>query len=142
MTTVAALQSCLAGEHAAIYGYGVVGGALAVTAKASPDVALAQASYDVHRRRRDDLTQLVAALGAEPVAAEPGYAMPFEVVDHNGARRLAREIEHSTAATYSMAVASTTAAMRRFTAEALADCATREVTWGAIPEAFPGINQP
>lgn len=141
-SSVDVLQACLAGEHAALYGYGVVGGVLAVTARKSPDRTYAQTSYDEHRARRDDLSRLIAGLGATPVEPRPGYATPFEVVDHNGARRLARDLEHATAVLYGLAVSSTVDATRGFAAHALTDCAVREVAWGATPEAFPGIDGP
>ncbi len=41
MTALAALQDCLAAEHAAIYGYGVLGGVLGGDSNAASDQALA-----------------------------------------------------------------------------------------------------
>ncbi|MGC3005519.1 DUF4439 domain-containing protein, partial [Streptomyces sp. G35A] len=45
-----ALQAALAAEHAAVYGYGVVGGRIGKDRRAE-----ARAAYDAHRARRDAL---------------------------------------------------------------------------------------
>ncbi|NUR64772.1 MAG: DUF4439 domain-containing protein, partial [Streptomyces sp.] len=67
-----ALQAALAAEHAAVYGYGVVGGRIREERRSE-----ARAAYDAHRARRDALAREVRDLGAEPVAASAAYALPF-----------------------------------------------------------------
>src|SRR5262245_57910225 len=104
MTMVEALQSCLAAEHAAIYGYGVLGGVLAGTA-ATADLSRAYSAYDVHVRRRDDLRERLDALQANPVAAEPAYELDVVVDDPSSCRALARQLETRTAAVYAAGVA-------------------------------------
>ncbi|MGV9632289.1 DUF4439 domain-containing protein, partial [Streptomyces sp. NPDC003487] len=47
---IEALQAALAAEHAAVYGYGVVGGRIGETRRAE-----ARAAYAAHRARRDAL---------------------------------------------------------------------------------------
>ncbi|MGY5106639.1 DUF4439 domain-containing protein, partial [Streptomyces sp. 900105245] len=69
---VAALQAALAAEHAAVYGYGVVGGRIGEHGRTE-----ARAAYDAHRARRDALVREVRDLGGEPVAASAAYALPF-----------------------------------------------------------------
>jgi Domain of unknown function (DUF4439) len=135
----AALQGCLAAEHAVLYGYGALGGVLARTTSTSGDEAYAQACYVVHRGRRDRLDELIAAAGGTPVAADPAYRLPFRVGDAGDCRRLARDLEHRSAAVYALAVAATTGAERAFVARALTDCALREYGWGGEPTAFPGL---
>ncbi|MBZ9641095.1 DUF4439 domain-containing protein, partial [Streptomyces sp. PSKA30] len=71
-----ALQAALAAEHAAVYGYGVVGGRIDEGRRTE-----ARAAYDAHRARRDALVLEVRNLGGEPVAAAGGYALPFPVTD-------------------------------------------------------------
>lgn len=138
---VHALQRCLAAEHAAVYGYGVVGGVLAVTtSQDSPLEALATSAYGDHRTRRDALVARLVALGATPVASRPAYALPFPVHTTTACRRLARLLEDRCAALYADAVAGTELGGRRFTAEALRSCAVRAVDWGAEPVAFPGAS--
>lgn len=137
-----ALQDCLAAEHAAVYGYGVVGGVLAGVASASPEQELAAAAYVEHRRRRDDLAALIAGQGADPVAAEPAYAVPGQVQTVSDCRDLARTIEDRCAATYADAVARTTGDDRDLVARALTSCALRATAWGGPVEAFPGVTEP
>ena len=72
--TAEALQTTLAAEHAAVWVYGVLGGQTSRSDAPGlyDDVS---AAYRVHRGRRDLLTQLIADGGAEPAAAEVGYAL-------------------------------------------------------------------
>jgi hypothetical protein len=136
---VAALQRCLAAEHAAVYGYGVVGGRLAGIADAADAIDLAERSYDQHRAARDRLTALAARLGARPVAAKPAYDTPFTPAALVGCRRLARLMERRCCEEYAYAVAQpTTREVRRVLARGLTDSAVRGVWWGAAPQPFPG----
>src|SRR5699024_4657295 len=73
---VTALQRALAGEHAALYAYEVIGGRLDAD---TPPQRHARAAYRHHRSRRDDLTVRLRRLGQAPTAAHPGYDLPFEV---------------------------------------------------------------
>jgi hypothetical protein len=140
--SVDALQSCLAAEDAAIYGYGVVGGVLAGVAAESPEQKVAMAAYEEHVRRRDDLTQRIVDSGAEPVAAQPAYALPRPVETRADCREVARLVEDRCAQTYADAVSRTVAVDRELTARALTSCALRTVAWGAPAQAFPGIPEP
>jgi hypothetical protein len=126
-----ALQSALAAEHAAVYAYGVVGGVLGAGDR------LAATAYTAHRGRRDQLTSM---LGAEAVAAEPAYRLPFDVDGPGRARRLARRVEERCAAVYADVVSRTAGADRLYAARALRDCAVRGLAWGREPEAFPGLR--
>lgn len=149
MSALSAVQDCLAAEHAALFGYGVVGGRLnallAATApeqagRASADVAAAAAAYAEHRARRDRLAELLESADARPVAALPVYRTP----DPSSAaecRRLARRLENRCAAVYGLAVSRTEGSTRRLLASALIACARREVGWGAPVEAFPGLPE-
>src|SRR5262249_51813379 len=87
-----ALQAVLSAEHAAVYGYGVVGGRVAEERRAE-----AQTAYDAHRARRDALVRKVRDLGGDPVAASAAYALPFPVADSAAAVRLAAELEERVA---------------------------------------------
>ena len=141
MTARAALQGCLAAEHAAVYGYGVLGGVLAGHPAATGERALAAEGYAAHRARRDTLTDLLVKSDVDPVAAEPAYEVPFRVVDVADCRRLGQHLERRSGATYSSAVAQTVDDTRRLLAGALTDAAVREVRWGAEPRAFPGVAE-
>ncbi|MFG2577580.1 DUF4439 domain-containing protein [Streptomyces sp. NPDC048481] len=131
-----ALQAALAAEHAAVYGYGVVGGRVG-----EPRRAEARAGYDTHRARRDALAREVRAMGAEPVAASAGYALPFPVQDSAAAVRLAAELEGRVAGVYSDLVRATGAARRREAAAALREAAVRAARWRGGSVAFPGLAE-
>lgn len=138
------LQPALAAEHAAVYGYGVVGAVLSDAADDGggrtglPGEGAALAGYAEHRARRD---RLIAMIGADAVAAEPAYALPFPVTTSARARRLAAGIEQRCAGVYADVVSETTDAERSFAAQALTEAAVRSLTWGAQPEAFPGLGE-
>jgi hypothetical protein len=130
-----ALQAALAGEHAAVYAYGVIGGR-----SGRGDERLAAAAYARHRARRDRLTAIVYRLGGRPVVAQPGYALPFAVDDRRQLQRLARLVEHRCARLYADVVPATHDATRDFAARAISDCATTALAWGGRDQAFPGYG--
>lgn len=140
MTEIDALQECLAAEHAACYGYGVLGGVLGGLAAGGPDDLRAESSYVAHRLRRDELTALIRDVGSDPVVAEPAYETPFTVRTVPACRRFARLIESRCAAVYAYAVSQTADSSRQMAAHELAACAVRSIEWGARLTAFPGIN--
>src|SRR4051794_41781332 len=71
----AALQKALAAAHTAVWGYGVVGAALPLTAR-DPAVAAERA----HRDLRDRLAGLVTSPGDAPVAAGAAVPPPLPVL--------------------------------------------------------------
>ncbi|WP_329258779.1 ferritin-like domain-containing protein [Streptomyces sp. NBC_01478] len=131
-----ALQAALAAEHAAVYGYGVVGGRIREGRRIE-----AKAAYDAHRARRDALVREVRDLGGKPVAASAGYALPFPVPDSAAAVQLAAELEDRVAGVYSDLVRASTDGVRGTAAEALREAAVRAVRWrgGSVP--FPGLAE-
>lgn len=131
-----ALQAALAAEHAAVYGYGVVGGRVG-----EPHRAEARAAYDAHRARRDALVRAVRDLGGTPLAASAGYALPFPVQDGTAAVRLAARLEERVAAVYSDLVRAATGARRADAAGALRESAVRAVRWSGESVAFPGLAE-
>ncbi|WP_306191570.1 MULTISPECIES: ferritin-like domain-containing protein [unclassified Streptomyces] len=131
-----ALQAALAAEHAAVYGYGVVGGRIRRERRAD-----ARAAYDAHRARRDALVREVRDLGARPVAAAAGYALPFPVPDSAAAVRFAAELEDRVAGVYSDLVRACDGERRREAAGALREAAVRAVRWRGESVAFPGLAE-
>jgi Domain of unknown function (DUF4439) len=81
---VAALQGALAAEHAAVYGYGVVGAMLTGANQAN-----ARTDWTAHQVARDALVTMLTRLGATPVAASPAYKLPFRVTSAKSAAKLA-----------------------------------------------------
>lgn len=131
-----AVQAALAAEHAAVYGYGVVGGRIGKERRSA-----AQAAYDAHRARRDALVREVRDLGGEPVAASAGYALPFPVPDPAAAVRLAAELEDRVAGVYSDLVRAAVGERRGAAAAALREAAVRAVRWRGESVAFPGLAE-
>lgn len=137
MTRSEALQSVLAGEHATVYAYGVVGARLRGTA--DEDRALAR--YGVHRTRRDAVAAALLAEGATPVAAAPAYDLGTPVTSAAGARRLAADVELGLCGPYADLVGASEPSDRRIAAEWCADGAVVAVSWGGDPVAFPGLAE-
>ncbi|WP_053668674.1 ferritin-like domain-containing protein [Streptomyces sp. NRRL B-1140] len=131
-----ALQAALAAEHAAVYGYGVVGGRIGEGKRAE-----AVTAYDAHRARRDALVREVKDLGGRPVAASAGYALPFQVPDAAAAVRLAAELEDRVAGVYADLVRAAGGGRRALAAEALREAAVRAVRWRGESVAFPGLAE-
>lgn len=131
-----ALQAALAAEHAAVYGYGVVGGRIGDGQRAE-----ARTAYDAHRARRDALVREVKDLGGRPVAASAGYALPFQVPDSAAAVRLAAELEDRVAGVYADLVRAAGGGRRTLAAEALRETAVRAVRWRGESVAFPGLAE-
>jgi hypothetical protein len=94
-TENAALREALAAEHAAVWGYGVVGAAPAVDARGP-----ATAAETAHRDVRDSVTALLDERGADPVPAEGAYALPFPVLSAVDAAALAVVLEDGVAAAW------------------------------------------
>ncbi len=137
MSLVDALQAALAGEHAAVYGYGVVGGRLEGTAQA----ARARSGFDTHRVRRTTLRGLVSAAGGEPVVAQPAYDLGGPVVTTAQAAGLAARIELAVAAAFADLVAASQGTERTVPAAWLTDAAVRAAGWSGSPAAFPGLTE-
>lgn len=133
---LAALQAALAAEHAAVYGYGVVGGRIREGRRTE-----AKSAYDAHRARRDALAREVRDLGGTPAAAAAGYALPFPVPDSDAAVRLAAELEDRVAGVYSDLVRATVDGRRSMAAGALREAAVRAVRWRGESVAFPGLAE-
>ncbi|MGZ9933724.1 ferritin-like domain-containing protein [Streptomyces sp. NC-S4] len=131
-----AAQAALAAEHAAAYGYGVIG-ARSAGARATQ----ARESYGGHLARRDALARTVRELGGAPRPAEAAYALPFEVRTQADAERLAAEIEDRVAGAYSDLVRAAEGPLRREAADALSAAAVRAARWRGVGVAFPGLTE-
>ncbi len=134
MTELEALQAALAGEHAALYGVGVAGGKLS-----GAKFSAATVTFERHRDTRDKLSDLIAAAGETPVAAEPAYDLPQPVTNAVSASALILGIERRLAAVYGDLVeAAEQPAVRRLAIDELLATAGAQVTWGGAPVAMPG----
>jgi hypothetical protein len=113
-----ALQKALAAEHAAVWGYGVVGAALGFDAR-DPAVAAEEA----HRDIRDRVTALLTDRSVDPVDAEGGYTLPFPVLSATDAAALGVVLEDGVAAAWVRVL------------DQAAERSTRELAVGALSAA-------
>lgn len=136
MSTLEALQAVLAGEHACVYGYGVLGPHVAET-----DQPAVRSAYETHRSRRDALAEQIRARRAEPVASLAAYAVPFAVDDDRTARRLAGLIEERLASLYAdLVAAAEDVTLRETAAQALLETAVLSARWTGRTTALPGLD--
>ncbi|WP_223777095.1 ferritin-like domain-containing protein [Streptomyces sp. 135] len=131
-----AVQAALSAEHAAVYGYGVVGGRVGEKRRDE-----ARTAYDAHRARRDELRRAVRDLGGEPQPADAAYALPFPVPDTAAAVRLAAELEDRIVSVYSDLVRASSGDRRGGAARALREAAVRAARWRGGSVAFPGLAE-
>ena len=139
MTPVQALQKALAAEHAAVHLYGLLG-AQSSTSQQPVLFARLQDAYVAHRASRDRLTVLVAAKGADPVAAKVDYDVPGPTANPAQIEAVARTLERRVTRTYGELVANTAGSDRRWAITALDASALREVAFGVAPTPFPGLG--
>lgn len=139
MTPVEALQKALAGEHAAMYVFGVLG-AQASGSRQPSLFRLLDETYAIHRAARDELTVLISAKGADPVAAEVSYEPPGRFGNAVQIRATARTVEQRLTKVYAELVANTSGEDRRWAIGALDTSSLRELDFGGVPTDFPGLG--
>lgn len=132
---VAALQRALSAEHAAVYGYGVVGAHLTGSRRAS-----AAADWVAHQRARDRIEAMVRSRGGQPTAAAADYRLPVTVRAPAQAVALAVIIEDRTTTTYLGLVAVASPQLRQFAGMQVRACALRAASWRGSTVAFPGLS--
>jgi Domain of unknown function (DUF4439) len=138
VSTVEALQAVLAGEHACVFGYGVLGPHVA-----AQDHREVRSAYEMHRTRRDALAEQVRARDAEPVASLPAYAVPFPVRGDRTAMRLAGLLEERLAPLYAdLVAAAENRALRETAANALVETAMLSARWTGRTAPLPGLDSP
>ena len=137
---IEALQTALAGEHAALWVYGVLGGQ---TSRSATPALFREvtAGYAAHRGRRDQLVRGIRDLDTEPVAAEVGYALPNPVANPRQVEQAALVTEQRCATTYADTVARTTGRRREQAIQALTESAVRQLGLRGSPETFPGADE-
>ncbi len=137
MSTLDALQTALAAEHAALHVYGALGARTSAAATPALFGDLSTA-YAAHRGRRDALVREITDLDGTPVAAAPVYELPGRLATTQGVAAAALDVERSCAATYAWLVGETAGPVRRRAIEALTESAVRELVFRGTPEMLPG----
>jgi hypothetical protein len=131
------LVPVLAGEHAVIWAYGVIGPLLD-----GDDQDRARTLLVEHERARDQLRARIVAAGGDPPVAEPAYELPTQPADSAGAHALAAEVEARLAAVYAdLVAAATDAAEREIGVRGIATAALRSYDWGGSSGPFPGLPE-
>jgi Domain of unknown function (DUF4439) len=134
--TVRALQSALAAEHAAVYGYGVVGAHLTGSQQAT-----ATTDWVAHQVARDRLEAMLrSAGGSQPTAAAVAYQLPIPVRNAGQAVALAVVLEDRIATAYLGLVVLSNAAIREYGAQQVQASALRAAAWRGSTVAFPGLT--
>ncbi len=140
---LSALQTALAGEYAAIYAYGVVGGQLAAHAAGPSRLAQAHAGLTLHSARRDQLIAMIRVAGGAADPGAGGYVVPFPVASIASARRLASTIESRCAGNYAQLVSALgPPGARGVPLTWLLDAARRQASWSGVAPALPGLQEP
>ena len=93
---VQALQRVLATQHAAVYGYPVIG----VTLRSTGQIRLARQLEERHRHTRDELMAQLAGRRVTPVPAEASYVPARPVTGPADAQRWALDLEEGCAGAY------------------------------------------
>jgi Domain of unknown function (DUF4439) len=133
--TVRALQSALTAEHAAVYGYGVVGAYLTGGMQAT-----ATSDWVAHQVARDRLEALLRSFGAQPTAAAVSYELPMTVRNSSQAAALAVVLEERIATAYLGLVAVSDTTVREFGALQVRASALRAAAWRGSTVPFPGLT--
>lgn len=143
VSAASALQEALKAEHAAVYGYGVLGARLRGTAQDT-----ARSLWDDHRTQRDELIARLAALGVRAEAAAPSYKLPVRPSSGRTAAQLAVSLERDVVTAYAGLAGVPDAALRTMAAREMQQAMARSVRWQAMAgagrvtgpsSAFPGL---
>ena len=142
-TEAEALNAALAAEHAAVWGYGVVGAALPADKQ-----ELAAASENAHRDARDRLVELLAERDTEPVGEQGAYELPFPVLSEVDAAKLAVTLEDGVSGAYVRLLGNAAEqGTRELAVGALGTTEVRAVPWRIrakqtpVTEPFPGLPE-
>lgn len=131
MSDLSLLQTVLAAEHRAVYGYGLAGARQGGAARRQSTLL-----WQAHRTRRDRVSQLIAERGGRPAAAEPAYRLP-----EGAPAQLAAGLEEELLNAYLGLAGAEDPALRKFAAQAMQEAMTRRVRWTRTGPsgAFPGL---
>jgi hypothetical protein len=131
------LQQALAGEHAAIYGYGVIGARLAPQQR-----RIAVAARNAHRSARDQLARLITSAGGAPVAAQDDYVVDVATANQTRLRNDLAGIEDRLCVLYAELVLSSQEDQRRLGIDQMQATAVRATGWRGSAQVFPGLADP
>ncbi|WP_243718169.1 ferritin-like domain-containing protein [Actinomadura sp. 7K534] len=138
-----AVRTALGAEHAAVYGYGVLGARLRGSLRMT-----ATAVWNDHRARRDALVSILSddsGEPAEPIAGAAAYRLPVKVTSARSAARLAAALEDDLVPAYVALAGASSPDLRAFAADGARRARARSAAWRsktglpAPADAFPGL---
>ena len=132
MTAGDAWAQVVAGEDAAVYAYSVAGAQLSSGGRRK-----ALAGLDAHRSNRDRAAASTLSASASPPGSATAYELPIPVDSAQSAKALMALVDNRLVGLYADAAEASSGPDRRWAARTAAECATRAVTWGSAPQAFP-----
>lgn len=133
MSDVDLLNDVLDQEHAAAYAMPVI------AARVSRLERRTLLTRREHLDRIEAVTRAVEGLDGEPVTAQAAYPVP-PVGSASEAADLAVDVERACLTAYVRVVREGGEAYRPFATDAMIQIAERLLTWGAEPEALPGLT--
>jgi len=135
--TTAALSRLLAGEHAAVFAYGLV------TARANGSAKVrARGLWRFHQGQRDVFEQALLTAGVHPPVAQPAYDLGGLASGDGAPATLAATVESGLAGIAVWAVSTSSADDRAWAANELVAAARRTAAWTGRPQPFPGTTTP
>jgi hypothetical protein len=140
MSTLDALQTTLADEHAALWTYGVLGARTSQAVTPGLYDALT-AAYRRHRARRDRLRTLVEEAGGTPVAAAAAYDLDGSLLRSTQVQAAALEIEMTSVETLTALVARSSGTVRGWALGEATWSATWQLELGGAPQTWPGAPE-
>ncbi len=132
------LETLLAGEHAAAYGYGTAGAVLVSLSAPAVLVGTVRSGYDAHRENRDTITEAIAAAGAAAPTALAAYALPFPLSTIAAVVRFLAGLEDRLCVLAAAAVGAASASHRLLAADVLSSSAVRATELRVLGGAAPG----
>ena len=122
------LLAAVAGDDAAVYAYGVV-----VARLRGAERRQGLAALQAHATWRDRWSTLAPEAPPPAIA----YDLPIAEPSRDQVRELAALVENRLVPIYAELAATLAGDERAAAVSAAAECATRAVSWGATPQAFP-----
>lgn len=110
-----------------------------IGARSSDLRKLAETTANTHRTNRDDLRALLLDAGQEPPPAEPGYESR-SLQDEDAMKLRVQALLAQIMQIQLELIPVTQEDDRKLAINALTDTAVSSVSWGAPPQAFPGLD--
>jgi hypothetical protein len=132
-TKITQLTKVVAGENAAIWGYGFLMAFLSES-----DYPTGFRIFNLHRDARDQARLQLRALNQTPPRPLPNYELPFRVNSSQSAKELAAYLEDRLCGIYATLAGVSDGEERIAAFEKSLDCSERSYAWVSEVKSFPG----